>query len=72
MSVTKILIKDKFLSVLDAQKICGRFGIFTKKKPKGEEDISAEVPNFLDVHHVCLKTLYETPFLRCDCFVYER
>jgi hypothetical protein len=30
-SVTKIFIKDNFLSVLSVWKICGRFGIFTKK-----------------------------------------
>jgi hypothetical protein len=29
---------------------------FHHKKSTGVEDISSEVPKFLDVHHVCLKT----------------
>ncbi len=45
---------------------------FSQKKSTGIEDISAKVLKFLDVHHVCLKTFHETPYLRCDCFVYER
>jgi hypothetical protein len=45
---------------------------FHQKKSTGVKDISSEVPKFLDVHHVCLKTFCETPFLRRDCFVYER
>ncbi len=45
---------------------------FHQKKSTGVEDISSEVPKFLDIHHVCLKTFRKTPFLRCDCFVHER
>jgi hypothetical protein len=45
---------------------------FHQKKSTGVEDITSEVPKFLDVHHVCLKTFRNTPFLRCDCFAYER
>jgi hypothetical protein len=45
---------------------------FHQKNSTGVENISSEVPKFLDVHHVCLKKFHETPFLRCDCFVYER
>jgi hypothetical protein len=53
MPVTKNFIKDNFSSVLHVWKICGRFGIFTKKSI-GVEDIYTEVPQFLDIHHVCL------------------
>ena len=67
MSVIKIMIEENFSSVLHVWKICGRFGISTKKTT-GEEDISAEVQKILDVHHVCLKTFHKKPFLRCDCF----
>jgi hypothetical protein len=56
MSVTKILIEDNFSSVLPVWKKCGRFVISTKKKSTGVEDISSEVPKYLDIHHVCLKT----------------
>ena len=40
---------------------------FYQKKSPGVEDISSEVPTFLEVHHVCLKIFCKTPFLRYDC-----
>jgi hypothetical protein len=43
-----------------------------QKQLSGVEDIYSEVPKFLHLHHVCLKPSCKTPFLRCDCFVYER
>jgi hypothetical protein len=36
-------------------------------------DVSNQVPNFHDVHHVPrVKILAEQVFLRCDCLLYER
>ena len=45
---------------------------FHQKKTNQENDIIAQVAKFLNVHHVIVKTFRGTPFLRCDCFLYER
>jgi hypothetical protein len=31
-----------------------------------------QVPEFHDVYHVRVKIFWQTPFLRCDYFLYER
>jgi hypothetical protein len=38
----------------------------------GDMDISNQVPQFYDVHHVQVKTFSEQQFLKCDCLLYER
>jgi hypothetical protein len=40
---------------------------FLPKKSTDVEDISSEMQQFSDIHHVCLKTFCKTPFLRGDC-----
>ncbi len=41
-------------------------------KQQDVTDISNQVQNFHDVHHVQVKILAEQVFLRCDCLLYER
>jgi hypothetical protein len=45
---------------------------FHQKKTNKENDIIAQVPKFLNLHHVIVKIFQGTPSLRCDCFLYER
>ncbi len=45
---------------------------FHQKKSNEDNYIIAHVPNFLNIHHVVVKTFQGTPFLRCDGYLYER
>ncbi len=45
---------------------------FHQKKLNEDNHIIAHVPKFLDVHHVAVKTFQGAPFLRYDCYLYER
>jgi hypothetical protein len=41
---------------------------FPQKKSTGVEDISSEVPKYLDVHHVCLETFLQNTSLEVPLF----
>ena len=38
----------------------------------GDKEISNQVPKFLEVHHVRVKSFSKQKFLKCDCLLYER
>ncbi len=44
---------------------------FHQKKSNEDNDIIAHVPKKFNVHHVVVETFQETPFWRCDWFLYE-
>ncbi len=61
-----------FICINDSAASMSNLKMCSDSKPHTLEQ-EALVPKFLDVHHVCVKTFCETPYLiRCDYFLYER
>ncbi len=61
-----------FMCINDSAAGMSNLKMCSGSKPHTLEQ-EALVSTFLDVHHVCVKTFRETPYLiRCDCFLYER
>ncbi len=57
-----------FICINDSAASMSNLKMCSGSKPLTLEQ-KALVPKFLDVHHVCVKTFRETPYLiRCDCF----